>query len=133
MEIINWLKKTRGPDAIVIFVEWYDYTISDVVFALPKQKNDVIVAIKNIFDEMDVPNAEDIAIDVKIRPGNERLKETNYTQWKYSDFEKVGKDVVLDAVLDSINKSWDVNWELSGWYNDGNDTWEFNFRRHTFV
>ena len=133
MEIINWLKKTRGPDAIVIFVEWYDYTISDVVFALPEQKNDVIVAIKNIFGEMDVPNAEDIAIDVKIRPGNERLKETNYTQWKYSDFEKVGKDVVLDAVLDSINKSWDVNWELSGWYNDGNDTWEFNFRRHTFV
>ena len=132
--VINWLKETRGPDAVVVFVEWYDYSISDVVFALPKQKNDVVVAIKNVFSEMDVSNAEDIAIDLKIRPQtNEPPSQTNYLQWKYDDFINKGKDAIEGAILDQINKSWDVEWTISGWYNDGNDTWEFNFRRHNFV
>ena len=132
--VINWLKETRGPDAVVVFVEWYDYSISDVVFALPKQKNDVIVAIKNVFSEMDVSQAEDIAIDLKIRPQtNEPPSQTNYLQWKYDDFINKGKDAIEGAILDQINKSWDVEWTISGWYNDGNDTWEFNFRRHNFV
>ena len=128
--VINWLTETRGPDAIVVFVEWYDYSISDVVFALPKQKNDVIVAIKNVFSEMDVSQAEDIAIDLKIRP---QTNDRPYLEWKYDDFMNKGTDAIEGAILDQINKSWDEEWTISGWYNDGNDTWEFNFRRHNFV
>ena len=128
--VINWLTKTRGPDAVVVFVEWYDYSISDVVFALPKQKNDVIVALKNVFSELDVSQAEDIAIDLKIRP---QTNDRPYLEWKYDDFMNKGTDAIESAILEHINKSWDMEWTISGWYNNGDDTWEFNFRRHNFV
>lgn len=122
-EIINWITKARGPESIIIYCDVYDYELGDAVYT---EKEEVMMAIKNIFAEVNIEHIEDFVVSLKI-------EKDPLLEWVYDDFERDGVEEIKDQIVALIDTSWYKIWNFDGWYSDGSDHWQFNFRRHNFV
>jgi hypothetical protein len=125
-QVINWLTKTRGPEAVIIYGDWYDYELSTQLYELPEKKADVFTALQNIFQEIDPQFQENIVINLKI--GAKPIDEYNY-----DDFVKHGAGGIHEKVTLRLEQNWGSIWNLDGYITDTDGTWEFSFRRHNFV
>ena len=77
-EVINWLRddsvvSRRGPNAIVVAADFYDYELVATVYQLPEEKNNVILQLKSILDSMVDAGAEDC--NLKVHWGKKSLNE----------------------------------------------------------
>ena len=41
-EVINWLSRSKGPEAVVIYADFYDYDLNTNIFKLPEEKEGVL-------------------------------------------------------------------------------------------
>jgi hypothetical protein len=128
-EVINWLRddsvvSRRGPNAIVVVADFYDYEMTTQIFQLPEDKDDAINQINNILDDLVDPDAEDNSVDIV-------CQETTKS-WDRAMIENQGKTKVVNEVMDLLKKNWDSVWKISGWQS-GNENWEVKWERVNFV
>lgn len=128
-EVINWLRddsvvSRRGPNAIVVVADFYDYEMTTQIFQLPEDKDDAINQINNILDDLVDPDAEDNSVDIV-------CQETTKS-WDRAMIENQGKTKVVNEVMDLLKKNWDSVWKISGWQS-GSENWEVKWERVNFV
>lgn len=128
-EVINWLRddsvvSRRGPNAIVVVADFYDYEMTTQIFQLPEDKDDAINQINNILEDLVDPDAEDNSVDIV-------CQETTKS-WDRAMIENQGKTKVVNEVMDLLKKNWDSVWKISGWQS-GNENWEVKWERVNFV
>jgi hypothetical protein len=128
-EVINWLRddsvvSRRGPNAIVVVADFYDYEMTTQIFQLPEDKDDAINQINNILEDLVDPDAEDNSVDIV-------CQETTKS-WDRAMIENQGKTKVVNEVMDLLKKNWDSVWKISGWQS-GSENWEVKWERVNFV
>lgn len=132
-EVINWLRddsvvSRRGPNAIVVVCDFYDYEITTQVFQLPDDDVTVVNQIREIMSSMIDSGAEDSS--AFIRWGSDKLDEQK--NWDYNDITNMGELTVLNELMDLLKKHYNGVWQVGGWQS-GNESWEVEYRRHNFV
>ena len=132
-EVINWLRddsvvSRRGPNAIVVVCDFYDYEITTQVFQLPDDDVTVVNQIREIMSSMIDSGAEDSS--AFIRWGSDKLDEQK--NWDYNDITNMGQLTVLNELMDLLKKHYNGVWQVGG-YQSGNESWEVEYRRHNFV
>ena len=132
-EVINWLRddsvvSRRGPNAIVVVCDFYDYEITTQVFQLPDDDVTVVNQIREIMSSMIDSGAEDSS--AFIRWGSDKLDEQK--NWDYNDITNMGQLTVLNELMDLLKKHYNGVWQVGGWQS-GNESWEVEYRRHNFV
>ena len=133
-EVINWLRddsvvSRRGPNAIVVVCDFFDYDITTQVFQLPDDDVTVINQITEIMGSIIDPGAEDSSAFIKW--GSDTVDE-NKREWDYNDITNMGKPTVLKELMDLLKKHYNGVWKVGGWQS-GNESWEVEYRRHNFV
>ena len=128
-EVINWLRddsvvSRRGPNAIVVVADFYDYEMTTQIFQLPEDKDDAINQMNNILDDLVDPDAEDNSVEIV-------CQETTKT-WDIAMIENQGKEKVVNELMGLLKKNWDSVWKVSGWQS-GNESWEVKWERVNFV
>ena len=102
-EVINWLRddsvvSRRGPNAIVVVCDFYDYEITTQVFQLPDDDVTVVNQIREIMSSMIDSGAEDSS--AFIRWGSDKLDEQK--NWDYNDITNMGQLTVLNELMDLL-------------------------------
>ena len=131
-EVINWLRddsvvSRRGPNAIVVMADFYDYTLTTQVFQLPDDDVTVSLQIEEIMGSMIDPGAEDSTAFFSW--GSDKIDTRR--DWDHNDITNMGKQKVLKELMDLLLKHYDGVWWLGG-YQSGNESWEVEYRRHNF-
>jgi len=134
-EVINWLRddsvvSRRGPNAIVIMSDYYDYDLSTTIHELPQDKDTALNQMEEVLSRLVDPGAEDNSITIV-------CAETTKT-WDIAMIENKGQDLVVKEIMDLLKKdhNWNgggsIGWRVSGWQS-GNENWEVNWERVNFV
>jgi len=133
--IINWINKPTGPASIVLYTEFYDHSLSDHIHILPEGKEEVLMAIVGMLNELDQPATEDISIHITATNGTKRNKGGDLINdtWDYAYLMDNGMEKIIEEVQAKLASVWDLRWSLECWHRDSNGNIEFNFRRHNFV
>lgn len=133
-EVINWLRddsvvSRRGPNAIVVAADFYDYELVATVYPLPEEKNNAILQLKSVLDSMVDAGAEDC--DLRVQWGKKSLNE-NKKKWDHGDINSIPPQDIIKEVMDILEKNWEDIWSVEA-YQSGSETWEIEWRRHNFV
>lgn len=133
-EVINWLRddsvvSRRGPNAIVVAADFYDYELVATVYPLPEEKNNAILQLKSVLDSMVDAGAEDC--DLRVQWGKKSLNE-NKKKWDHGDINSIPPQDIIKEVMDILEKNWEDIWSVEA-YQSSNETWEIEWRRHNFV
>jgi len=132
-EVINWMRddsvvsrRRRGPNAIVVFADFYDYEMTTQVFQLPDEKGALLKNMKEILDSLVDPQAEDNSVTI--------VCEETTKSWDLEEIENQGKKRVIKELIDLLTKdsNWDAVWKIAGWQS-GNESWEVKWERVNFV
>jgi len=128
-EVINWLRddsvvSRRGPNAIIVMADFYDYEMTTQIFQLPDDKDTAINQMKEIFASLIDPSAEDNSATIV-------CQETTKT-WNRTMIETQGPEKVVKELIDLLMKNWDAVWRVSGWQS-GSENWEVSWERVNFV
>jgi len=124
-EVINWMKNA-GPKAVVLYVEYYDNSLSDHIYRLPEEKDAIMLAMTGMLLDIDMASTEDINIDIYDSHSKSEI-------WDYPYLKEQGMERVLEELNERLQSVWEKTWSLSVWHRDGNGQMEFSFRRHNFV
>jgi RecB family endonuclease NucS len=124
-EVINWMKNA-GPKSIVLYVEYYDNSLSEHIYRLPEEKDAIMLAMTGMLLDIDMASTEDINIDIYDSHSKSEI-------WDYPYLMEQGMTRVLEELNVRLQSVWEKTWSLSVWHRDGNGSMEFTFRRHNFV
>jgi RecB family endonuclease NucS len=124
-EVINWMKNA-GPKSIVLYVEYYDNSLSEHIYRLPEEKDAIMLAMTGMLLDIDMASTEDINIDIYDSHSKSEI-------WDYPYLMEQGMTRVLEELNERLQSVWENTWSLSVWHRDGNGSMEFSFRRHNFV
>ena len=145
-EVINWLSRSKGPEAVVIYADFYDYDLNTNIFKLPEEKEGVLKLINSLIDELEnqLNSIDDILFRLDLSPPDRNKSDqtfenmrtqvsNNRIEWAFEEIEEKGLEQVKLEIAKHLDISWESDWNLNGWVNDSQGTHEFDFKRWNLV
>ena len=116
-EVINWLSRSKGPEAVVIYADFYDYDLNTNIFKLPEEKEGVLKLINSLIDELELNRLDDILFRLDLSPPDRNKSDqtfenmrtqvsNNRIEWTFEEIEEKGLDqwaYIVEVLPPNVN------------------------------